>query len=200
MRVTALWRYPVKSMQGESLAALDLVAHGVDGDRSFGVLDIGSGTVVSAKRDGRLLEASARLLQDGLHVRLPGRGDLCPGRDLDADIESWLGRPARLIRSAEHGPATYEAQSDFERDNSETVQWNGPDGSFVDSSPVHLLATADLAELTRERPELQWDVRRFRPNVVVEADDVTWTGSRSAIVSRSARSSSRSRSRAVGAS
>ena len=42
-------------------------------------------------------------------------------------------------------------------------------GSFVDESPLHLVTTGDLAELAAERPELQWDLRRFRPNVLVEA-------------------------------
>jgi uncharacterized protein YcbX len=48
------------------------------------------------------------------------------------------------------------------------VSWEGTRGSFVDESPLHLLTARDLEELARERPDLQWDVRRFRPNVLLE--------------------------------
>ena len=35
-RVAALWRYPVKSMAGESLGEIDVSWHGLDGDRRWG--------------------------------------------------------------------------------------------------------------------------------------------------------------------
>ena len=41
-----------------------------------------------------------------------------------------------------------------------------PPGTFVDLSPVHVLSTASLASLAGDG--LPYDVRRFRPNVLVE--------------------------------
>ena len=38
-RVSELWRYPVQSLQGESLAALDFTTAGVVGDRGYCVVD-----------------------------------------------------------------------------------------------------------------------------------------------------------------
>ena len=38
-RVSALWRYPVKSMLGEALATARVSRHGLEGDRSFAVVD-----------------------------------------------------------------------------------------------------------------------------------------------------------------
>ena len=35
MNVLELWRYPVKSMQGEQLTVAAVTAHGVAGDRAF---------------------------------------------------------------------------------------------------------------------------------------------------------------------
>ena len=83
MHIRGLWRYPVKSMQGEACAEIRLSDVGVVGDRSFGVLDVASQTIVSAKRDGRLLEAGARFAGQELLVTLPTGDELGPGRLLD---------------------------------------------------------------------------------------------------------------------
>jgi MOSC domain-containing protein len=168
MRVESLWRYPVKSMRGEACDELVLEAHGVAGDRSHGVLDLASGTVISAKRDGRLLEAAARLSSGRLLVKVPDDVEAMPGDALDELLTRWLERPVRLVEAATFGAATYESPEDYERDDSPLERWSGPVGAFVDDSPLHLLTTGELRRLAEERPDLQWDVRRFRPNVVID--------------------------------
>lgn len=57
--VNALWRFPVKSMQGERLEQAELTERGVVGDRAYALVDLDSGKVVSAK--------SVRLFPDLLH-------------------------------------------------------------------------------------------------------------------------------------
>ena len=166
-QVGSLWRYPVKSMRGESCSELRFESGGVSGDRSFGVLDLRSGTVVSAKREGRLLGTVANLSSGELVVELPDGQILGRGEFLDECLSRWLERPVKLIDAANFGAATYECPEDYERDDSALVQWEGPIGSFVDESPLHLLTTVDLERLARERPDLQWSARRFRPNVVI---------------------------------
>ncbi|HEY1762958.1 MAG TPA: MOSC N-terminal beta barrel domain-containing protein [Acidimicrobiales bacterium] len=166
--VSSLWCYPVKSMQGEERDELIFNADGVAGDRQYGVFDETSRTVLSAKREGRLFSASATLRDGELTVTLPDGRSYEPGEPLDEALTQWLGRPLRLVASSTFGAATYESQSDFERDESPLKSWDGPPGSFVDDSPLHLLTSLDLAELNEERPELQWDVRRFRPNVFMD--------------------------------
>ena len=47
--VAALWRYPVKSMQGEELNAADVTDLGLLGDRRFAVVDQATGKVAGAK-------------------------------------------------------------------------------------------------------------------------------------------------------
>ena len=47
--VAGLWRFPVKSMLGEQLAAVELTERGLLGDRAFALIDVESGKVVSAK-------------------------------------------------------------------------------------------------------------------------------------------------------
>lgn len=66
-------------MQGEACVELELTDLGVAGDRSFGVLDVASQTIVSAKRDARLLQASARFSGRHLLVSVPERGELGAG-------------------------------------------------------------------------------------------------------------------------
>ena len=48
-RVVALWRYPVKSMQGEALNRALLDERGILGDRALALLDVETGKVASAK-------------------------------------------------------------------------------------------------------------------------------------------------------
>jgi uncharacterized protein YcbX len=49
------------------------------------------------------------------------------------------------------------------------ARFSTPPGTFVDLSPVHLLSTASLASLSADGAG--YDVRRFRPNVLVAVDE-----------------------------
>src|SRR5438477_10632102 len=102
--VTQLWRYPVKSMQGAQFESGQLGVSGFDGDRRWGVVDEESGKVLSAKTVAELLEASARLCEDGesVEVTLPTGATFVGGSpDGDAALSAWLGRPVRLERASE---------------------------------------------------------------------------------------------------
>ena len=47
--IEALWRFPVKSMRGEQLDAIEVSAAGLAGDRAYALIDATTGKVVSAK-------------------------------------------------------------------------------------------------------------------------------------------------------
>src|SRR5918994_4526264 len=47
--IRALWRFPVKSMLGEELEAVDLGEGGIVGDRAYAIVDKETGKVASAK-------------------------------------------------------------------------------------------------------------------------------------------------------
>jgi uncharacterized protein YcbX len=51
--VQAIYRFPVKSMLGESLDSASVAADGLVGDRSFALIDAESQKVVSVKRPKR---------------------------------------------------------------------------------------------------------------------------------------------------
>ncbi|MFO0953430.1 MAG: MOSC N-terminal beta barrel domain-containing protein [Isosphaeraceae bacterium] len=48
-RVAALWRYPVKSMKGEDLDAVDVTPSGLLGDRAFALIDVETGCAASGE-------------------------------------------------------------------------------------------------------------------------------------------------------
>ncbi len=47
--VVSLWRYPVKSMMGEEVNAVNVTQRGLLGDRVYALTDAANGKVVSAK-------------------------------------------------------------------------------------------------------------------------------------------------------
>jgi uncharacterized protein YcbX len=50
----------------------------------------------------------------------------------------------------------------------EIFEFTSPLGTYFDAFPLHLLTTASLKVLAQRNPAAQWDVRRFRPNFVIE--------------------------------
>jgi hypothetical protein len=61
--VQELWRFPVKSMQGERIDASEVTSVGLVGDRAYAVVDADNGKVGSAKHPrlwGGLLQCAAR--------------------------------------------------------------------------------------------------------------------------------------------
>jgi len=50
----------------------------------------------------------------------------------------------------------------------EVLEFTSPPGTYFDSFPIHVLTTASLAAMSRFNPTAVWDVRRFRPNFLIE--------------------------------
>lgn len=69
--VTQLWRYPVKSMQGECLDSAEITPKGIRYDRSWTIRDEATKTIRGAKHFGKLLNFSARFLDDFLSPTIP---------------------------------------------------------------------------------------------------------------------------------
>ncbi len=160
MRVAALWRYPVKSMQGEAVDAADVGRRGLVGDRHWAVVDLSTGLSLTARREPRLLFAHARLVDEGaVEITLPD-GALATS---DEELCGWLGKPVAL-RASGREPGRFEIAVDFEReDEAEWIQWDGPAGSFHDSGR-HMVTLASRSTFRA------WDPRRFRMNVVLDGD------------------------------
>ena len=59
MRVKEIWRYPVKSLQGEKLSEARLDVSGVGGDRCWGIRDEITGKILTGRSEPQLLLAAA---------------------------------------------------------------------------------------------------------------------------------------------
>ena len=194
-RIAGLWRYPVKSMQGEALQACEVGEQGLAGDRSYGVIDLETGKVASAKRPGRwaaLLGFQAAFTSPPavdapappVLITFPDGLERTSGDpDLDDRLSEALGRRVRLAAVApahnvfeeiwpeEKGRSLYGPVVD-EEDELQVIDVLGglqaPAGSFFDFAAIHLLSTSTLHALEAEHPAGRIDIRRFRPNVLVQ--------------------------------
>jgi uncharacterized protein len=166
-RVTGLWRYPVKSMQGEPLTAAEIGPVGIVGDRQWALVDVATGLHLTARRQPELLFARATIVGDDVVITLPDGTETTD----DGALSAWLGHDVALRRAGPSTHGTYEIALDFEHeDTDEWVQWEGPNGSFHDS-------TRTQVSIIGEDTLGGWDVRRFRPNVTVDgSDEDGWVG------------------------
>src|SRR6188472_4105109 len=98
MEVAGLWRYPVKSLQGETLDVAGVEADGVVGDRRWGLRDQRTGRILTARRRPELLGASASYNGDEPVITLPdGSTVVGPGTRTDSQLSEWLASTVSLV-------------------------------------------------------------------------------------------------------
>jgi uncharacterized protein YcbX len=89
-------------------------------------------------------------------------------------VSTALGRPVTLATAATTAsPSLEEYWPDMaELDHQETVTEEAmPAGTFFDLATIHVLTTATINRLRELYPEGRFEVRRFRPNIVVRSED-----------------------------
>jgi uncharacterized protein YcbX len=173
--VAELWRYPVKSFQGERVERLELGPGGAVGDRTLAVVDPTARKVLSAKRHADLLLASARLVDDRVVITLPdGSEHAADDPGVHAALSGWLDREVRLEAPPTDGVYPMEMYSGMSDEDTPLFDWPGPPGTWLDLADVHWLTTASLAAAAHEHPDGQWDVRRFRPTALVQVPGDHW--------------------------
>lgn len=150
-RVVGLWRYPVKSMAGEPLPVADVSWHGLAGDRRWAFIRNGmtqSGfpwlTIRERPDMGNYQPSFAE----------PARPDASP-----TQVRTPTGKVFDIADPA------LGAELD-----PEGVQLIRQKRGTFDSFPLSLITTQSIARMG-ESVGTRLDVRRFRPNIVVEAAD-----------------------------
>jgi uncharacterized protein len=196
--VVSLWRYPVKSMMGEELNATTVDERGLVGDRAYAVLDRSDGKVASAKNPRKWpqifdfravfagLQPSAATMPP-VQITLPD-GCIVTSEHLDVDdaLSRAFGREVTLqaagrgqapvVESTYPNPWATRAEEywpDMEGLDyrNAVTDFELPEGKFFDCAAVHLLTTATLDRLRELYPQGRFEVRRFRPNIVVATRD-----------------------------
>ena len=193
--VVSLWRYPVKSMMGEELNAAEITERGLLGDRAYALVDRADGKVASAKnprkwsllfdfraafvdppRPGAKVPPVRITLPDGAVVTSEqGNLNQILSRALNREVTLDAAERGHreVVESTFPNPWTPKAEEywpDMEGlDYRDTVtDFNLPEGTFFDCAVVHMLTTATVDRLRELYPAGRFEVRRFRPNIVVE--------------------------------
>ena len=183
--VGALWRYPVKSMMGEEVNAAEVTERGLVGDRGFAVVDPSTGLVAGAKNPrkwGNFFDFHAAYTEPPqrgsklpvVRVTLPDGAVVTSDQpDLARVLSGALGREVAFAEAAGAGESSGAAAEEYWPDmeglefRDSVTEWELPAGTFFDLAVVHLLTTATIDRLRELYPQGRFEVRRFRPNIVV---------------------------------
>ena len=189
--VGSLWRYPVKSMMGEELNAAEVTNRGLRGDRIYALVDRADGKVATAKNPRKwphLFDFRANVIESSptgsqaasIRVTLPDGTMITSGQDScdqilsralarEVTLESVASGDEQATSSATRTAKAEEYWPDMEGlDFRDTVtDFALPAGTFFDCAVVHLVTTATLDRLSELYPRGRFEVRRFRPNIVV---------------------------------
>jgi uncharacterized protein len=159
-RISAIFRYPVKSMAGELLDVARLGWHGLEGDRRFAFRRL-------ADKSGFPWLTASKLPELLLYKPF----------GLDSNANSKNGEPLPTHVRTPDGKE-YELRSDELREEissrygSDLELMNLKSGIF-DEASVSVISLSTVRAIAREsgRGVDLCDLRRFRPNVVIETDD-----------------------------
>ena len=152
-RVSEIWRYPVKSMAGESLARADVSWQGLEGDRRWAFIRPGiprSGfSWLTIRQQPRMWHYHPSFADPGDPNRSPTIVRTPDGRELDVadpDLAAELGDDLRVIKQ---------------------------DRGIFDSLPLSLITTRSIADL--EALHIRLPIKRVCPSfggIIEGADNV----------------------------
>lgn len=146
--IKRLWRYPVKSLLGQSCTELSIDNRGVVGDRWYAISNskgkFGSGKNTRRFRKIEGLFSFRAEYEDGNLLIIFPDGRTLAGDDpnLNRELSAVLGQPVSLVAEKEV--------------------------SHFDADSLHLVTTASLNWLKSLLPNSAIDERRFRPNLLID--------------------------------
>jgi uncharacterized protein YcbX len=183
--VTHLYIYPIKSLGAVSLSEVEMEKEGLRGDRRFMLVDA-AGKFITQRTRPELTRFTLRespggfIVRDaetGLEKELPWEPslgswipieiweDTLPAREVLEGWSEWfstaLGEEVKLVRISSEKPRVMKAK--YQTELAATT-------SFADSLPLLVVGSGSYASL-QERLEESVDFLRFRPNIIVSAQD-----------------------------
>lgn len=195
MQVSQLWRYPVKSMVGGTVDAIELDDLGIVGDRTWAARDLERGGIRGAKKIGSLMRLAARDVDDGhVEITLPdGTTVRTSDADIDVRVSAALDHRVQLERlrpaddldhyrrgAPDSDDVVAELRGIFGREHGEPfpdfsvfpptiAEFESPPGTYYDVFPLMVMTEAALGALASALPDSNIDVLRFRPSIVVDS-------------------------------
>lgn len=185
LRLSALYRYPLKSGKGEPLQQITLDKLGLDGDRRWMLVDEASGRFLTQRAVPQMSQLSALWnATGGLTLSAPGRSIIdvpLPGDEAElrgvtiwrdtlrvpdagdeagAWLSEFIGKPTRLVHVPVERART--TQAGYGRDDDQVA--------FADGFPLLLIGQASLDDLS-SRVGRPLEMLRFRPNLVIEGSE-----------------------------
>jgi len=182
-RIVSIWRYPVKSMLGEELNSSYVTERGLIGDRVYALVDQETGKVASAKNPkkwGTLFDFHATFIDPlrdvenipPIRITFPDGTQIFSDQgDVDDTLSKIIGREVRLMRASLDKPSYEEYWPDIEglAQREKVTDEPMPPKTFFDIAVIHILTSSTIDHLRELYPEGRFEVRRFRPNIVVKS-------------------------------
>jgi uncharacterized protein len=182
-KVVSIWRYPVKSMMGEELNSSYVTERGLIGDRVYAIIDQQSGKVASAKNPGKwgkLFDFRAAFIDSPqtaenippVRITLPDGSQIFSNHgEIDRTLSKVLGREVSVMKASLEKPSYEEYWPDIEGLGQREIVTDEtmPPQTFFDVAVIHLLTTSTIDHLRELYLEGRFEIRRFRPNIVVES-------------------------------
>ena len=155
-RISAIFRYPVKSMAGELLDAAMLGWHGIEGDRRLALRRLND------KSEFPWLSAS----------KLPQLLLYKPFR-LDGNTAESLPTHVRTPDGKEYELHSDELQEEISSRHGGDLELMNLKHGIFDESPISVISLGTVHSIAREsgRGIDLFDLRRFRPNVAIQTDN-----------------------------
>ena len=185
LRLSALYRYPLKSGKAEVLQQIGLDKLGLCGDRRWMLVDEASGRFLTQRAVAKMSQLSALWNGSGgltlssqgvapLDVALPRNDAELRGVTIWRDtlrvpdagdaaaawVSDFIGKPTRLVHVPVERARSTEAG--FGKDDDKV--------GFADGFPLLLIGQASLDDLS-QRIGRPMEMLRFRPNLVIEGSD-----------------------------
>lgn len=199
--VKEVWRYPVKSMQGEQVTQCDVTKQGVVGDRGWAIKDNDADEIRGVRKIPKLLHCQAAYVHEPVRGGVPVVNIATPngemlkagGAECEEQLSTYLKRPVsvwplqptwnlkhyRLKALATSKDLRNQFGTDTTPDISsislklmlELAVFATPLGRYYDCYPLHILTTSSLNTMAEYEAKGDFNARRFRPNFLIETEE-----------------------------
>jgi uncharacterized protein len=193
--IKSILRYPVKSMMGETLTTTEIGENGIPGDRAWAARDEKRGGIRGGKKIPQLMTLSAASAEGAPRITASdGDSALANAGNINDWLTEKLNHPVSLwplvpAEQLEHYRRGAPDDEDFEAELrtifgrlpdeplpdlsvfAEVIEFESPPGTYFDAFPLMIMSEQSLATMNKLSPASNFDVRRFRPNLLLDFPD-----------------------------